>query len=213
MIQFEKTGLKELASIYVDALADLMDVYNSKGGRSLTREKERTFLKNFKKIKRKTILKKKVIPLAAALLLIGVLAGCWKPISGFLIDIYEKFADVFFMANIGEINVKEVKVSYVPDGFVLVDEIVLEETKMFLYSGEDEKILTVSVETGNQSKGVDIENAEYKQNPENFIVQKGDCVILIAYKQNITIEVVGQITKEQAVKILDGLIIQKKGRE
>lgn len=51
-----------------------------------------------------------------------------------------------------------------------------------------------------QKKAVDIEDAEFVRFPEKFVIEKDDGVMLIVQIKNISVEIVGNIDKADAVK-------------
>lgn len=52
--------------------------------------------------------------------------------------------------------------------------------------------------------GVDVESSEYMFDPYSFISQKDDSVILIVYYKNVTIEIFGEISCDEAVRVAAG---------
>ena len=98
--------------------------------------------------------------------------------------------------------------TYVPDGFSLNDApLIMETTQFYDYINADTGAsLSISIDMADDvAKGVDAENAEYKQNPTSFVSEKDGYVILVVQKGSNIIEVVGQIPKEEAVKIVKGV--------
>ena len=214
----EKALLKLLAGNYVNALAQISDSYKKEASPVPSdQDTEAVFFQQYQKIKRTTFLKRKIVPLIAAAILIVTLVSCWKPITKFIVHVYEQFADIFVpeggaVQDSSDIMLtvegKEVEITYVPDGFSLNSEPIIMETMQFYdYINPDTgAILSISIDIADGvEKGVDVENAEYKQNPTSFVSEKNGYVILAARKNSYIIEVVGKITKEEADKIIEGV--------
>lgn len=215
----EKALLKLLAGNYVNALAQIADSYAAEQSISLPdQDTEALFLQKYRKIKRTTFLKRKIVPLVAAVILLVTLVSCWKPITKLIVHVYEQFADIFVQEETGAVQDssdikltvkgKGVNVTYVPNGFSLNDTpLIMETTQFYDYINADTgESLSISIDIADGvGKGVDVENAEYKQNPTSFVSEKDGYVILVVQKGIHIIEVVGQIPKEEAVKIVEGV--------
>ena len=197
----------ETADLYVNMLSGFFDNYMSGENVAANIVKEAEFFRKYRKLKRNAMMKKILVISAAVLTVLSLFAGCFNPISEFIINIYDKFANLSVSGSFdAELLIEEVVVRYIPDGFSLTDTVFDSDIKLCKYSNSDTgKFFTISFENGkNLIKGVDVEGSEYMFDPYSFISQKDDSVILIVYYKNVTIEIFGEISCDEAVRVAAG---------
>lgn len=173
----------------------------------VNKAKEAEFFRRYRKIKRNAFIKKVIVISVSALTVLALFAGCFNPISEFIINIYDKFANLSVSGSSdAELSIEEVVIGYIPLGFSLTDTVFDTDIKFCRYSNSDDgRFFTISIENGrNLIKGVDVESSEYIYNPYSFISQKGDSVILIVCYKNLTVEIFGQISRDEAVRVAAG---------
>ncbi len=185
--------LKKAAKEYRKSLSDLCDTYI----------KDEAADKN----KRSKVLNKKVAAIILIMAMAVTLVGCWKPIYRFTVYIYDIFADIIYKtSDIKIISIDDITLNYMPDGYKLVNVIMDEDIKFYKLKklNNDLSICLQLTENGTK-KGVDIEDAEFVRSPEKFVIEKDDGVMLIVQIKNISVEIVGNIDKADAVKIVNNI--------
>lgn len=197
----------EISNLYVNMFSDIFDEYMSGENIGVNKAKEAEFFRRYRKIKRNAFIKKVIVISVSALTVLALFAGCFNPISEFIINIYDKFANLSVSGSSdAELSIEEVVIGYIPLGFSLTDTVFDTDIKFCRYSNSDDgRFFTISIENGrNLIKGVDVESSEYIYNPYSFISQKGDSVILIVCYKNLTVEIFGQISRDEAVRVAAG---------
>lgn len=117
------------------------------------------------------------------------------------------FADIIYKTpDIKIISIDDITLNYMPDGYKLVNVIMDEDIKFYKLKklNNDLSICLQLTENGTK-KGVDIEDAEFVRFPEKFVIEKDDGVMLIVQIKNISVEIVGNIDKADAVKIVNNI--------
>lgn len=109
-------------------------------------------------------------------------------------------------------QLKHIKLNYIPDGFTLTD--LFEADPMIVYSYEDQfgKVLSInaSIPTGSpiqfDTEGVQINEVIFNEQIAYWWEKDGFCY-LIWQKNGLELNIVGQISYEEALKILENIEI------
>ncbi len=192
--------LKKYAKEYINALAKAVDSYTPE--EETLPEKQTLQNIRFK-------CRKKVVILVCIVIVAISLTACWKPISKFVYEIYNKYISIIFVPNNTDDNTKYIKIDdvqlgYVPNNYELQVDWKTEKSIIYGYynkaNNSDLSILIEKLDDGIE-KGVDIENADFIADPNSFVANKNGYVVLCIFKENVSVEITGKISTDEAVKI------------
>lgn len=209
----EKKIISDFADGYTEQLAHSFDIYNEHKGQPHNKEAFDKITGEYIKINRRRRLKK-LLPLSASILTVILTLSCAKPIADFVINTYEKYTSIRYLSNFNDdYEISNVTITYIPENYVLTDTVTTENTLFNVYANEKaDDFLTVEISKSSAiNQNIDTENAEYTEYElygfPAYMSAKDGRVILLVFVGGTSITITGDISADEAEKIVSGIRI------
>lgn len=152
--------------------------------------------------------------LVSASVLFGANAYAQGKLVKWIVNHFEKYSS-FQISEEDAIDKKnlDIEIGFVPDRFVLADEFLNESEDLYYYENPTD-ILAIVFVYQKISGGLNTENAKI----ETFTLDQNEVItwenkgvnFFVLSKNGVGIQILGDITKEEFLKIYEGIVIQHK---
>lgn len=136
-------------------------------------------------------------------------------VFGWVVETFPEYSDFNFYPEDGEvvdIDLDEIEINYIPDGFMLVEEFKGTRSISFRYENQDRNYIEIFITKGGSSsydtENVDVLKMEFR-NTDAFVWHKNSISFIVWEEDGVMCDIIGYISIEEALKIGENIEIKK----
>lgn len=211
----QKKLISEFTDKYAQRLAHTFDTYRDvKNTYSTDKKMNFELISEHEHIVHKCKIKRLLLPLASAILTIILALSCWKPITEFAVNTFEKYTAIHYLNNFNsDFELNNISIMYIPNGYLLIKSSIKENTLFNVYANKKaDDFITVEINKSSAiNENIDTEDARFTEYElygfPAYRSVKGGRLILLVFVGNASITVTGNISVKEAEEIISGVRI------